>query len=290
MSARDTNSARRRREGQLRSWLRHERMTVRMVLSAARHHSASKCAGPATHDAYEARRSSAARRKRCSSSRTTNTAQGGGQLRSWSHCRSKVLRGIFGNVDCTPLVKVLDVPVPRTADKVDAVPHECVPMVEVEQLVPQERVQQRTFGEVGAVLVSGLLDGLEQLVPEERVRPRIGEHIHALGELVLLQRVQQRTAQQVAHRFHVPHQRAQQRSEHVVDVHLPQAKVSARHAEQVVDVSVLRVDPVFAQVQQQERVPTRAASTALDAPQEHFDSVSSNFSPAQKKCELLGGS
>ena len=46
-------AARRRRERQLRSWLRHERMTVRMELAAALHHSA----GPETNDA--ARRQSA---------------------------------------------------------------------------------------------------------------------------------------------------------------------------------------------------------------------------------------
>ena len=33
-------AARRRRERRLRSWLRHERMTVRMELAAALHHSA----------------------------------------------------------------------------------------------------------------------------------------------------------------------------------------------------------------------------------------------------------
>ena len=46
-----SGSARRRRERRLRSWLRHERMTVRMELTAALHHSAFKGAGPETHDA-----------------------------------------------------------------------------------------------------------------------------------------------------------------------------------------------------------------------------------------------
>ena len=36
---RDAGSARRRRERRLRSWLRHERMTVAAELSAALHHS-----------------------------------------------------------------------------------------------------------------------------------------------------------------------------------------------------------------------------------------------------------
>ena len=51
MAARDGGSARRRRERRLRSRLRHERMTVRMELTAALHHSAPKSAGPETYDA-----------------------------------------------------------------------------------------------------------------------------------------------------------------------------------------------------------------------------------------------
>ena len=46
-----SGSARRRRERRLRSWLRHERMTVRMELAAALHHSAFKGAMFETHDA-----------------------------------------------------------------------------------------------------------------------------------------------------------------------------------------------------------------------------------------------
>ena len=49
--AHGTGSARRRRERQLRSWLRHERMTVRMELAAALHHSSCRGAGPETCDA-----------------------------------------------------------------------------------------------------------------------------------------------------------------------------------------------------------------------------------------------
>ena len=46
-----TSSARQRRERRLRSWLRHERMTVRMELAAALHHSSFRGAGPVTYDA-----------------------------------------------------------------------------------------------------------------------------------------------------------------------------------------------------------------------------------------------
>ena len=44
-------SARRRSERRLRSFLRHERMTVRMELAAALHHSSFRGAGPETYDA-----------------------------------------------------------------------------------------------------------------------------------------------------------------------------------------------------------------------------------------------
>ena len=49
--AHGSGSARRRRERRLRSWLRHERMTVRMELAAALHHSSFRGAGPMTYDA-----------------------------------------------------------------------------------------------------------------------------------------------------------------------------------------------------------------------------------------------
>ena len=51
MAERDVGSARRRRERWLRSWLRHERMTVRMELAAALHHSSFRGAGPEMYDA-----------------------------------------------------------------------------------------------------------------------------------------------------------------------------------------------------------------------------------------------
>ena len=50
-------AARRRRERRLRSWLRHERMTVRMELAAALHHSA----GPETNDAVRSQKTVSSR-------------------------------------------------------------------------------------------------------------------------------------------------------------------------------------------------------------------------------------
>ena len=61
--ARDSGSsaARRRRERRLRSWLRHERMTVRMDLAAALHHSSFRGAGPVTYDAPRSQRTANSR-------------------------------------------------------------------------------------------------------------------------------------------------------------------------------------------------------------------------------------
>ena len=52
MAERDMGTARRRRERRLRSWLRHERMTVRMELAATLHHSLFKGTGPETNDTF----------------------------------------------------------------------------------------------------------------------------------------------------------------------------------------------------------------------------------------------
>ena len=54
--AHGSGSARRRRERQLRSFLRHERMTVRMELAAALHHSSFRGAGPEKYDAPRSQR------------------------------------------------------------------------------------------------------------------------------------------------------------------------------------------------------------------------------------------
>ena len=67
----------------------------------------------------------------------------------------------------------------------------------------------------------------------------------------------------------VPQHRAQQRSEQVVDVPVPQATVAEMVVEKVLDVPV--------QVQQREGPSARAASSSVDAPQGHIDVVFPNF-------------
>ena len=59
--AHGSGSARRRRERQLRSFLRHERMAVRVELAAALHHSSFRGAGPETHDAPRSQRTANSR-------------------------------------------------------------------------------------------------------------------------------------------------------------------------------------------------------------------------------------
>ena len=56
-----TGSARRRRERRLRSFLRHELMTVRMELAAALHHSSFRGAGPEMYDAPRRQRTANSR-------------------------------------------------------------------------------------------------------------------------------------------------------------------------------------------------------------------------------------
>ena len=197
---------------------------MRTELTAALHHSASKSAGPEMHDAL--------RSQKTVNSKDAVFFEFYDDTAGWRPAPlleppQRVARHLQRNVD-TPLV-VLDAPVrPGMRTRCRA-------------STSQWRWSSSFLKEcsnallgVGAVLVSGLA-GLEQLVPQERVQQRTGEHVHAFGEPVLLQRVQQLTAEQVAHGFHVPQHRAQQRSEQVVDVHAPLATASERNVQQVVD-------------------------------------------------------
>ena len=97
----------------------------------------------------------------------------------WS--QAGLVRHLSKDMDFTPLVQVLDVPVPQ---QMDLVPSTFFPVEHVGPLVPHERGLQR--GGVGALLVSGLLDDLGQLAPHVRARPRPVERDHVPGELALL--------------------------------------------------------------------------------------------------------
>ena len=100
----------RRRERRLRSWWRHERMTVTMELAVATHHSSPKGGWPgATHDALrgQMKASSGGRRP--------------GVLKEAEppNVVERVLRHTVDQfVVAVHLVPVLDVPVPQTVDTV----------------------------------------------------------------------------------------------------------------------------------------------------------------------------
>ena len=103
-----TSSARRRRERRLRSWLRHERMTVAMELAAATHHSSPKGGWPgATHDDL----------------RGQTTASSGGRRPGVlkepepPNVVDRVQRHILEQTVSALGLQILDAPVPQTVDQ-----------------------------------------------------------------------------------------------------------------------------------------------------------------------------
>ena len=258
-----TGSARRRRERRLRAHLKYARMSVAMALAKCHHDSAQR--------QRTARAREEEREMHYTAAFRTTVPPPEPELfdlfEEPNRVRPNLLlepHGVQDQLQRHRVEQALDVPdLHMNRDEVDEREYDIMEEV-VQQLVPRERAQLRTFGEDGAALVSGLLDGLEKLVLQERVQPRTGEqaHVHFLG---LLHRIEQRTAEQV--------------------VHVPLGTVSESLVEQVVDVSTPSVELVSVQDPQLERPPTRAAASSLDAPQEHFDWVFSHYSPKSKKCK-----
>ena len=125
-----TSSARRRRERRLRSWLRHERMTVAMELAAATHHSSPKGGWPgATHDAL----------------RGQTTASSGGRRPGVlkepepPNVVERVQRHILEQTVSAPGLQILDAPVPQTVDQlVTALSH-------VDSFVPEQVIEVPKF-------------------------------------------------------------------------------------------------------------------------------------------------
>ena len=78
MDGESTGSARRRRERRLRSWWRHERMSIAAALVEATHHSAPRSGWPGTHQALRGQTTTSA--STCS---TRKTSEVGGQ----EHCQ-----------------------------------------------------------------------------------------------------------------------------------------------------------------------------------------------------------
>ena len=121
-----TSSARRRRERRLRSWLRHERMTVAMELAAATHHSSPKGGWPgATHDAL----------------RGQKTASSGGRRPGVlkepepPNVVDRVQRHILEQTVSALGLQILDAPVPQLVDQlVTALSH-------VDSFVPEQVIE-----------------------------------------------------------------------------------------------------------------------------------------------------
>ena len=95
MAARDadggTGSARRRTERRLRSWAKHERLSVAMALTVKLHHSANRADLPKEEEQHHA-------------------ARGQMPARAERHAVEHL-------ADLAPLVQILDAPVPQVADK-----------------------------------------------------------------------------------------------------------------------------------------------------------------------------
>ena len=115
MAERDVGSARRRRERRLRSWLRHERMTVRMELAAALHHSSFRGAGPETYDAPRSQMTANSREDSVYFDLFDEDTEGArpDRLVGVRPQERDQRRTVVQIVDTTLIVPSLDVPVPQ---------------------------------------------------------------------------------------------------------------------------------------------------------------------------------
>ena len=107
-----TGAAKRRRERRLRSWLRHERMTVAMALAEVTHHTAprgqktARARGKESDELYDA--------KGLTTPPPTRPAP---LVEVWP--QGRVQRHVVEDLgELAPLVQILDLPVPQTVDNV----------------------------------------------------------------------------------------------------------------------------------------------------------------------------
>ena len=122
--AHGTGSARRRRERRLRSFLRHERMTVRMELAAALHHSSFRGSGPVTYDAPRSQRTANSRVDSVLFDLFDEDIEGAqpDRIATLSGPQARVQRHTVEQiVDAVPLVPLLDDPVPQTVEQLQDV-------------------------------------------------------------------------------------------------------------------------------------------------------------------------
>ena len=140
--ARDSGSsaARRRRERRLRSWLRHERMIVRMELAAALHHPSFRGAGPETYDAPRSQMTANSREDSVYFDLFDEDTEGARPdrlvgVRLQERDQRCTVEQI---VDSPPVVPSLDVPVPQRENQlVEACRHLDLPIPEQAIEVPK---------------------------------------------------------------------------------------------------------------------------------------------------------
>ena len=145
---RASGAARRRRERRLRSWLKHERQTVRMVLAETFHHSSApfppkfKEKWVGRHEQHDALRGQNTARTREATFHTSKTSVAGdtaffslfdeedavwgtrptGLVEPQGPQERVQRHGVEQLADFAPMVQILDVPVPQLAEQLVEVP------------------------------------------------------------------------------------------------------------------------------------------------------------------------
>ena len=182
-----TGSARRRRERQLRSWLRHERMTVRMELAAALHHSSFRGAGPEMYDAPRRQRTANSRvgpaeyyELSSDEGRPTRGKRPAALLEPWPHGMMERHDGI-----AYELVQAFDAPVLQTVEQLlnvvqffsTRLPVVAEPVIAVPKILPHDVPPRRLCRDTQLaeqlVEVPTILYFLKQRTPEQIVDNRV---------------------------------------------------------------------------------------------------------------------
>ena len=161
-------SPRRRRERRPRSFLRHERMTVRMELAAALHHSSFRGAGPEMYDAPRRQRTANSRvglaeyyELSSDDGRPTGGERPAALLEPWPHGMMERHDGI-----AYELVQALDAPVLQTVESVVAKPVIAVPKILPHDVPPRRFCRDTQLAEQ-LVEVPTILYFLKQRIPEQ---------------------------------------------------------------------------------------------------------------------------
>ena len=131
MAERDVaTSARRRRERQLRSFLRHEELSVKMALARALHHSAQRVEVPREVEEQVLHAGPRAQKTPPPGTRPASLAEPQGP-------QERILRRTVEQfVDLAPMVQILDAPVPQLVEQLADV------LVRVDELVKKQEEEE----------------------------------------------------------------------------------------------------------------------------------------------------